>query len=174
MLLRPRKALFKNNIKNRSNKTLKIFFKKKSTLLNFNKTRLVYGQYGFLNKNTHYLLFNKFLFKIKLFLKKTIRRSTITGRYLWFKVFPHIPVTKKVIGSRMGKGKGKSSNWAAKIPSKSIFIELRNVRLGRTYYYLRQINYKLPGSYAIISKFNKHTHTLIAYKHTQVQYNHFF
>jgi ribosomal protein L16/L10AE len=55
------------------------------------------------------MFFNKAIFKIKLFLKKSVRRSNITNRLLWLNIFPHIPVTKKVIGSRMGKGKGKPS-----------------------------------------------------------------
>ena len=75
-----------------------------------NQKKLQYGQFGLLNQNPNFLLFNKFLFKLKLFLKKSVRRSNITNRHLWVKVFPHIPVTKKVVGSRMGKGKGKPSD----------------------------------------------------------------
>ena len=78
--------------------------------INYTTQSLVYGQSGILNQNPHFLFFNKHLFKTKLFLKKAVRRSGITNRYMWFKIFPHIPVTKKVIGSRMGKGKGKPSN----------------------------------------------------------------
>ena len=41
------------------------------------------------------------------FLKKSSRKFDKTLRYMWFHVFPHIPITRKVEGSRMGKGKGK-------------------------------------------------------------------
>jgi len=102
MLLRPRKTNFKNSHKKRSYKSI-------GHKLNLNH-KLTYGQFGLKNENPNFLLFNKYLFKIKIFLKKTVRRSNITNRYLWVKAFPHIPITKKVIGSRMGKGKGKPSN----------------------------------------------------------------
>ena len=121
MLLRPRKTNYINSHKKRSYKTfsVKVFYN------NFKK--LKYGQFGIKNLNHSYTLYNKYLIKIKIFLKKSTRRSNITNRSLWFSVFPHIPVTKKVIGSRMGKGKGKLSNWSAKIPLGLIFIELRNL-----------------------------------------------
>ena len=44
--------------------------------------KLNYGQFGLKNTNPHIFIFNKHLFKIKLFLKKTVRRSNITNRYL--------------------------------------------------------------------------------------------
>ena len=47
------------------------------------------------------------MFRYKLFLKKAARRTDKTLRKVWFYVFPHLPITRKVAGSRMGKGKGK-------------------------------------------------------------------
>jgi large subunit ribosomal protein L16 len=102
MLLRPRKINYKNSHKKRSYKKLK-------SKLPLN-SKLIYGQFGLKNLNPNFILYNKHLFKLKIFLKKSVRRSNITNRYLWVNIFPHIPVTKKVIGSRMGKGKGKLSN----------------------------------------------------------------
>jgi large subunit ribosomal protein L16 len=151
MLLRPRKTQFKSFHKKRS---LKLSIN--SSFLRFTSLKsikLSYGQFGVLNKNITFLFFNKYIFKIKLFLKKAVRRTNITNRFLWLKIFPHIPISKKVIGSRMGKGKGKPSNWAAKIPYKSIFIELGNARPGRTKYFLFQIAQKLPGKYLVVSKY---------------------
>jgi ribosomal protein L16/L10AE len=49
------------------------------------------------------------MFRLKLFLKKAARKTDKTLRRVWVNTFPHIPLTKKVIGSRMGKGKGKLS-----------------------------------------------------------------
>ena len=106
MLLKPRKTIFKSFQKKRSNKTINTYTHY-NNFLNKKYIKLIYGQSGLKNKNPHLFIFNKTLFKIKLFLKKTVRRSNITNRHLWFKIFPHIPLTKKVIGSRMGKGKGK-------------------------------------------------------------------
>jgi ribosomal protein L16/L10AE len=73
----------------------------------------------------------------------------------------------------MGKGKGKPSDWAAKIPSMLIFIEFRNVRAGRVRYFLKQVMFKLPGLYKIISKYTQHTR-LNSFKKIHARYDHFF
>lgn len=52
-------------------------------------------------------LHSKRMFRLKLFLKRAVRKVDKTRRYLWFNLFPHLPLTKKVKGSRMGKGSGK-------------------------------------------------------------------
>ena len=174
MLLRPRKTIFKSFQKKRSHKTVNTFLHHQD-ILNIKSIKLVYGQFGIKNKNPHLFIFNKTLFKVKLFLKKAVRRSNITNRYLWVKIFPHIPITRKVIGSRMGKGKGKSGDWAAKIPSNSIFIELKNVRPGRANYFLSQIKYKLPGNYKIITRYSLFPkNSTIAFKKKKICYDYFF
>ena len=75
----------------------------------------------------------------------------------------------------MGKGKGKSSDWAAKIPSNSIFIELKNVRSGRASYFLNQIRHKLPGNYVIIKKYSLFPkNTVIAFNKKKIYYDYLF
>ena len=165
MLLRPRKINYKNSHKKRSYKKLK-------SKLPLN-SKLIYGQFGLKNLNPNFILYNKHLFKLKIFLKKSVRRSNITNRYLWVNIFPHIPVTKKVIGSRMGKGKGKLSNWAAKILPGSIFIEFRNVRPGRAEYFMSQVDFKWPGNFKIISKYRDYTQ-LISFKKKTIQQSYHF
>jgi ribosomal protein L16/L10AE len=44
---------------------------------------------------------------MKVTLKKAIRKPDHTRRYVWFNTFPHMPLTKKPKGMRMGKGIGK-------------------------------------------------------------------
>jgi ribosomal protein L16/L10AE len=73
----------------------------------------------------------------------------------------------------MGKGKGKPSNWAAKIPSGSIFIEFRNVRSGRAKHFMIQVIHKLPGSFKVISRYSNFL-PLIAFKKNTTQYDYFF
>ena len=74
----------------------------------WNKKLLNFGQIGLVLKKP-IRLNSKKIFRIKLFLKKAAKRSDKTRRKVWINVFPHLPLTKKVIGSRMGKGKGKLS-----------------------------------------------------------------
>lgn len=130
MLLHPRKFKYKNTHKNR-------------VVRNYRATNLVYGQYG-LKVLQPLRISAKRFFKIKLFLKKAIRRSEKTSRYAWFHIFPHVPLTKKAEGSRMGKGKGKLVGWAIQVTPGIIILELKNLRSGRAEYFCKQISYKLP------------------------------
>lgn len=93
MLLRPRKFKYKNIYKRR-------FFRFA------NKAGLKFGHVG-LQLRQPLRLNSKQMFRYKLFLKKASKRSDKTLRYAWFGLFPHIPISRKVEGSRMGKGKGK-------------------------------------------------------------------
>jgi len=43
---------------------------------------------------------------------------------LWIKIFPNLPVTKKPLEVRMGKGKGNISQWVAKIKGGAVLFEV--------------------------------------------------
>ena len=94
---------------------------------------------------------SKKMFRLKIFLKKSSRKTDKTSRRVWVNTFPHIPLTKKVIGSRMGKGKGKLSIWYNKLSIGVIFIELKNLRKGRSTYFLKQAQNKLKSKSKIIT-----------------------
>ena len=94
LVLRPRKFKFKNIQKRRKN----VFLPKKGSLK--------YGQAGLIILQPLRLQ-NKHIFRFKLVLKKSARRADKTSRKSWVMAFPHLPLSKKVEGSRMGKGKGK-------------------------------------------------------------------
>ena len=70
--------------------------------------------------------------------------SDKTSRRIWFNLFPHLPLSKKVAGSRMGKGKGKLDGWIGQLTSGSNIFEFKNLRPGRARYFLRQVQYRLP------------------------------
>jgi hypothetical protein len=44
-------------------------------------------------------------------LKRSMKKSDHTRRFIWFLAFPHLPLTRKPNGIRMGKGKGKLECW---------------------------------------------------------------
>ena len=96
MVLTPRKFKFKSRHK------IRRFAQAPKT------SELSFGQCG-LRLLSPTRINSKSLFRLKLFLKKSSRKSDNTGRKLWFNAFPHLPLTKKSVGSRMGKGKGKLS-----------------------------------------------------------------
>jgi large subunit ribosomal protein L16 len=46
---------------------------------------------------------------------------------LWIRIFPHKPVTKKPIETRMGKGKGDVSHWVAVVKPGTMLFEIGGV-----------------------------------------------
>jgi len=142
MLLRPRKFRFKN------------FQKKRSIVLNFKENNFIYGQ--ILLKILQPLrLTSKHLFRFKLFLKKGAKRVDKTSRKVWINAFPHLPLTKKVLGSRMGKGKGKLAVWWVQLKPGLNLFEFKNTRIGRGFYFLKILTNKLLVKVKILSIYNK-------------------
>ena len=92
----------------------------------------------------------KQIFRIKMFLKRAIKRSDFTKRLIWFNVFPHLPLSKKSKGIRMGKGVGKLSTWCSQIYGGSIIFEFQNLRIGRAFFFYKQINFKVSSKNTII------------------------
>ena len=130
MLLRPRKFTFKNKHKKRIFNTSK-------------KTKLHYGQFG-VQLQQPLFLNAKQVFRFKLILKKSSRRSDNTCRKFWFNAYPHLPLTLKVAGSRMGKGTGKLAGWFALNRPGTILFEMKNLRIGRAHYFSKIVISKLP------------------------------
>jgi len=74
----------------------------------------------------------------------------------------------------MGKGKGKPSDWAAKLPYKCIFLEFRNVRLGRVRFFTTQLSHKLPGSFELVYKYNQNPYPILTSRKSSNVYDFFF
>lgn len=141
MLLRPRKFKFKNRHKKRSYLLPRV-------------NSLVYGQVG-LKILQPIRLYSKQMFRFKLFIKKAARRSDKTSRKSWLIAFPHLPLTKKTSGSRMGKGKGKLKDWVCLMPAGVNLVEFKNLRTGRAFHFCKQISYKLTVKTRIIHSYKK-------------------
>ena len=107
MLLKPRKTKFKKHHLYKRPKINKI------------KTHLVYANYALVSRQSS-LLNNAQLHTAIMTIKRVLKRK---GK-LWFRVFPHIPVTKKPLEVRMGKGKGSVDHWITKINVGSVLVEL--------------------------------------------------
>lgn len=133
MLLQPRNFGYKKKQKSR-------------TLLNFNNSHLNktlnYGGAGLMLLKPAHLTSNQ-LFKFKLFLKRSMKKSDHTRRFVWFLAFPHLPLTRKPNGIRMGKGKGKLECWFTNIAGGTIFLEFKNLRKGRSSFFMKQMTHKL-------------------------------
>ena len=131
LLLQPRHFIYKRKQKNRKFFTYKL----NHNFLNFGSSGLLLLQPAHLTSNH--------LFRFKLFLKRASRKSDYTKRFVWFHAFPHLPLTKKPTGTRMGKGKGKLECWFTNITNGTILVEFRNLRKGRSIYFMRQLTHKL-------------------------------
>jgi len=147
LLLRPRKFIYKN-------------IQKRRGLRRSRPSQLVYGDVG-LRLVQPLRLNSKQIFRYKLFLKKAVRKSDKTGRKAWFNVFPYLPLSKKVAGSRMGKGKGKLAGWSADLPAGLFMLEMKNLRPGRALYYCNQVAHKLPVKSSIHRKCSVYTSTAV-------------
>ena len=64
--------------------------------------------------------------------------------FLWIKLFTNIPVYKKSLASRMGKGKGNLAYWIAPIRLGQILFEISGCSLTRANYILNKSKTKLP------------------------------
>lgn len=83
-------------------------------------------------------------FRFKLDFKRAVGLFEITNYMFWINSFPHIPITKKPLNSRMGKWKGKRCAWCSSLSRGSIFIEFKNIRYGRILYFFKHLQNKLP------------------------------
>ena len=51
-----------------------------------------------------------------------ITRTMKRGGKVWIRIFPDMPITKKPLETRMGKGKGPVEGWVAKVrPGRMLF-----------------------------------------------------
>lgn len=73
-------------------------------------------------------------------LKKVGRK----GLKIWVLVFPHIPVTKKALGVRMGKGKGAVDHFVANVRAGKLVFEYDCPTENIAKLAFKQVQYKLP------------------------------
>jgi large subunit ribosomal protein L16 len=59
--------------------------------------------------------------------RRTITRYVKRGGKLWIRVFPDVPITKKPIEVRQGKGKGNVEYWIAQVQPGRILYEIEGV-----------------------------------------------
>ena len=55
--------------------------------------------------------------------RRAMTRHIKRGGRVWIRIFPDVPVTKKPIEVRMGKGKGNVEYWVAKIQPGKVLYE---------------------------------------------------
>ncbi|MBQ7136948.1 MAG: 50S ribosomal protein L16 [Bacilli bacterium] len=76
------------------------------------------------------------------------------GGKVWINIFPHMPLTKKPLGTRQGKGKGNVEAWVAVVKSGKIMFEVAGVSEEIAREALRLAAHKLPIKTKFVMKEN--------------------
>jgi len=81
----------------------------------------------------------------------SIVRCIKEGGEIWIRIFPHKPVTKKPLDTRMGKGKGEVALWVAQVQPGRVLFELGGVKENEVKKAFTMASHKLPIKTKIIS-----------------------
>ena len=76
------------------------------------------------------------------------------GGKVWINIFPHMPLTKKPLGTRQGKGKGNVEKWVAVVKEGKIMFEIAGVSEEVAREALRLASHKLPIKTKFVKKEN--------------------
>jgi large subunit ribosomal protein L16 len=81
-----------------------------------------------------------------------ITRHVKRGGKIWIRVFPDMPITKKPLETRMGKGKGAPEGWVAVVKPGKILYEMEGVTESIAQEAFRLAGHKLPFSTKFIMR----------------------
>ena len=66
--------------------------------------------------------------RLKILIRRGTKRAATTRRKVKVNLFPNLPVTRKVAGSRMGKRKGKLAGWVSRTRAVCALSESQRAR----------------------------------------------
>jgi large subunit ribosomal protein L16 len=84
--------------------------------------------------------------------RRAMTRYIKRGGKIWIRVFPDVPVTKKPLEVRQGKGKGNVEYWVAKIQPGRMLYEMEGVTESVAREAFRLAAAKLPIKTVFISR----------------------
>jgi large subunit ribosomal protein L16 len=73
-----------------------------------------------------------------------ITRHVKRSGKIWIRIFPHLPISKKPLETRMGKGKGAPDHWVAIVKEGRVMFELAGVDEAIAREAMRLASHKLP------------------------------
>ena len=76
--------------------------------------------------------------------RQAMTRHIKRGGKIWIRIFPHIPVTRKPLGLKMGGGKGTPEFWVAKVKAGTVMFEMKGVDEEVAREAMRLAAHKLP------------------------------
>lgn len=112
-------------------------------------TTLDKGEYGLVAKEGAWITANQ-IEAARVAMTRYMKR----GGKVWINIFPHMPITKKPIGTRQGKGKGNVEAWVAVVKEGKIMFEIKGVDESVAREALRLASHKLPIKTKFVSREN--------------------
>jgi len=109
-------------------------------------SKLNYGEFGLKAIEPERIVSNQ-IEAARVALTRYMKR---TGK-VWTRIFPNIPVSKKPVEVRMGKGKGNPESWVCRVKPGRILFEVDGV----TESVAREALYKASAKLPIKTKFIK-------------------
>lgn len=76
--------------------------------------------------------------------RQAMTRYIKRGGKIWIRIFPHISVTRKPVGLKMGMGKGNPEFFAAKVKEGTVMFEMNGVSEEVAREAMRLASHKLP------------------------------
>lgn len=84
--------------------------------------------------------------------RQAMTRHTKRSGKVWIRIFPHLPVTQKPVGLKMGKGKGAPEYYAARVKPGTVMFEMDGISEEIAREALRLAAHKLPVKTKFIAK----------------------
>ena len=110
-------------------------------------TKVDFGEYGLQSLGRAWITSQQ-IEACRVAINRALKRK---GK-VWIRIFPHKPITKRPPETRMGKGKGSTDYWAAKVKPGRIMFEIDGVNDEIAREALRLGAMKLPVTTRIVAK----------------------
>ena len=112
-------------------------------------TKLNLGTYGLMAMEGAWITANQ-IEAARVAMTRYMKR----GGKVFINIFPHMPLTKKPLGTRQGKGKGNVEEWVAVVKTGQIMFEVTEVTEDVAREALRLASHKLPIKTKFVMKEN--------------------
>ena len=84
--------------------------------------------------------------------RQAMTRHIARGGKIWIRIFPHTPVTRKPLDTKMGSGKGNPEFFVAKVKAGTVLFEMKGVEEPIAREAMRLASHKLPVKTRFIVK----------------------
>ena len=112
-------------------------------------TEISFGEYGLAARDGAWINANQ-IEAARVAMTRYMKR----GGKVYINIFPHMPLTKKPLGTRQGKGKGNVEEWVAVVKAGKIMFEVKDVTEEIAREALRLASHKLPVKTKFVKKEN--------------------